>query len=82
MAMKAVIMVDGGYFDALNYYLKDKRGKKLSLEKLSLKCCEGKEHIITKLTKRNIRTYISMFCKQCMFYSFSNTTTNSYIMGL
>jgi len=50
MAKKVVVLIDGGYYDSLNYYLKDKRGKKLDIEKLSKKIVEdrGGIHIRTK----------------------------------
>ncbi len=48
MASKVVILIDGAYFDNLNYYLKDKKGKKLSLEKLSEKIIGNKTHLRTK----------------------------------
>jgi len=48
MGSKVIILVDGGYFDYLNYYLKKKRGKKLSLEKLSKKVVQGDDHVRTK----------------------------------
>lgn len=48
MTLKVVILVDGGYFDNLNLYLKDKRGKKLSLEKLSEKIVGSDTHLRTK----------------------------------
>lgn len=51
--MKTVVMIDGGYFDALNYYLKDGKNKILSVEKLSLKICEGKNHIRTRFYHTN-----------------------------
>jgi len=49
MTSKLVILVDGGYFDNLNFYLKDKKGKKLSLEKLSEKIANSDTHLRTKL---------------------------------
>lgn len=48
MASKVVILVDGAYFDNLNYYLKDKKGKKLSLERLSEEIVGDKMHLRTK----------------------------------
>lgn len=48
MASKVVILVDGAYFDNLNFYLKDKTKKKLSLEKLSEKIIGDKKHLRTK----------------------------------
>ena len=50
---KAVILIDGGYYDYVNYYLKDGRSKKLSLEKFSEKLCDGKTHIRTKFYHAN-----------------------------
>lgn len=37
---KAIVLIDGGYFDNLNKYLQINRGKKISFEKLSNKVCE------------------------------------------
>ena len=47
---KAIVLIDGGYFDNLNRYLQDKRGKKISFEKLSKKVCEtvGVGHYLTR----------------------------------
>jgi len=45
---KIVILIDGGYFDNLNYYLKHEKGKKISLEKLSKKIVGNKHHLRTK----------------------------------
>lgn len=47
--MKGVILVDGGYFDKINLYLKEKKGRKLSLEKLSEKIVGNDTHLRTKL---------------------------------
>lgn len=51
MDQKVVILLDGGYFDFLNYYLKNKIGKKLSIEKLSQKIANDMHmyHLRTKL---------------------------------
>lgn len=48
MTSKVVILVDGAYFDNLNYYLRDKKDKKLSLERLSEKIVGDKTHLRTK----------------------------------
>ncbi|HEC91832.1 MAG TPA: NYN domain-containing protein [Candidatus Atribacteria bacterium] len=48
MTSKIVILADGGYFDNLNYYLINKKNKKLSLEKLSKKIVGDKIHLRTK----------------------------------
>lgn len=40
MASKGLILIDGGYYDSLNYFLQDGRGKKIDLEKLSNNLCE------------------------------------------
>lgn len=48
MTSKVVILVDGGYFDNLNYYLRNRTGKKLSLEKLSEKIAGSDTHLRTK----------------------------------
>lgn len=48
MTSKIVILVDGAYFDNLNYYLKDKKGKKIDLGKLSEKITGNDIHLRTK----------------------------------
>lgn len=48
MTSKIVILIDGGYFDNLNNYLKHEKGKKISLEKLSEKIVGNKHHLRTK----------------------------------
>ncbi|MCK5014367.1 MAG: NYN domain-containing protein [Candidatus Omnitrophica bacterium] len=50
---KAVVVIDGGYFDNLNYYLRDERNKKLSIQKLSQKVCGGLDHIRTRFYHAN-----------------------------
>ncbi|MCK4460109.1 MAG: NYN domain-containing protein [Methanosarcinales archaeon] len=50
---KAVVLIDGGYFDHLKYYLQDKRSNSIDVEKLSLKVCEGMDHIRTKFYHAN-----------------------------
>jgi uncharacterized LabA/DUF88 family protein len=44
---KAVVIVDGGYFDGLNFYLLNNRKKKIDVEKLSNKVCENVTHLRT-----------------------------------
>lgn len=53
MSKKVVVLIDGGYFDTLNYYLQENRDKRLGVEKLSLKVCEGMDHIRTKFYHAN-----------------------------
>jgi len=50
MSQKVVILIDGGYFDNLNYYLKDRTGHRLNVEKLSEKIASdmGMVHLRTK----------------------------------
>lgn len=49
MTNKVVVLIDGGYYDSLNYYLKDHSGKKLDIEKLSHRVVgDNGEHIRTK----------------------------------
>lgn len=48
MTKKVVVLIDGGYYDSLNYYLKRNRGKKLDIEKLSKKVVKDGIHIRTK----------------------------------
>ena len=50
---KAIVLIDGGYFDNLNFWLKKKRGKKIGVEKLSLRVCEGMDHFRTKFYNAN-----------------------------
>ncbi len=48
MAKKIVVLIDGGYFDSLNYYLKRNRNKKLDIEKLSQNIVGDGDHLRTK----------------------------------
>lgn len=50
---KVVVLIDGGYFDHLNRYLQNKRGKSIDVKKLSSKVCEGMNHIRTKFYHAN-----------------------------
>ena len=50
---KVILLVDGGYFDNLNKYLQNNRRKKIDVEKLSLKVCEGMDHMRTKFYHAN-----------------------------
>lgn len=54
---KAIVLIDGGYFDNINYYLKDNRGKAIDIKKLSLKLCkeisEDLVHVRTKFYHSN-----------------------------
>lgn len=53
MAGKVVVMIDGGYFGHLSFYLRKGRGKSLDVEKLSSKVSEGEQHIRTKFYHAN-----------------------------
>ncbi len=48
MTTKIVVLIDGGYFDSINYYLKQNRKKKIDVEKLSLKVVRDGLHLRTK----------------------------------
>jgi uncharacterized LabA/DUF88 family protein len=50
---KAVVLIDGGYFDHLNRYLQNERSKSIDIKELSLKVCEGMDHIRTKFYHAN-----------------------------
>lgn len=50
---KVIVLIDGGYFDNLKYYLKNSRGKKLTIEKFSTNVCQGLIHIRTKFYHAN-----------------------------
>ena len=50
---KAIVVIDGGYFDNLNQYLQKAKGKRLDVEKLSLKVCEGMDHLRTRFYHAN-----------------------------
>jgi hypothetical protein len=50
---KAIVVIDGGYFDNLNQYLQNTKGKRLDVEKLSLKVCEGMDHLRTRFYHAN-----------------------------
>ena len=50
---KVVILIDGGYYDAINGWIKGKTGRKLDVEKLSRRICGGNELIRTKFYHAN-----------------------------
>ena len=53
---KAVIIVDGGYFDGLDFYLQNNRGKRIDVGKLSKKICEEVAQSINEDVS-HLRTY-------------------------
>lgn len=50
---KVVVVIDGGYFAALNRYLEEERGKRLDVEKFTKKLTNGMYHIRTKFYYSN-----------------------------
>ena len=50
---KTIILIDGGYYDAINRWIKAETSKRMDMEKLSLKICAGKNHIRTKFYHSN-----------------------------
>jgi uncharacterized LabA/DUF88 family protein len=51
--MLLIIVIDCGYFDMINNYLTQNRGKRISFEKFSNKLCNGMLHIRTKIYHSN-----------------------------
>ena len=86
---KAIVLMDGGYFDALNRYLLDLRKKKLSFEKLSKKVCErvSVDHYLTRFyhaypyqdevpTEEQKRKYQNA---QKFFYTIDHTKDHEFV---